>query len=150
MAEVTATTERVIDEPAEQVTAALADYEQTRPRILTEHFSDYRVEAGGQGAGTTVHWRLAATQKRVRDQLIDVNAPAEGTLEERDRNSSMVTTWRVTPAGDQRSTVAVESRWTGAGGVAGFFERTFAPQGLRRIYDGVLANLASSVGERPS
>jgi hypothetical protein len=145
MAQVTARTERTIDAPAERVRAALADYEKVRPEILTEHFRDYRVERGGQGAGTRVHWLLQATQKRVRDQLIEVTAPAEDRIVERDTNSSMITTWTVTQAGSDRSTVAVESTWSGAGGIPGFFERIFAPIGLQRIYDGVLSNLDNTV-----
>ena len=35
----------------------------------------------------------------------------------------------------------VRSTWDGAGGIGGFFERTFAPRGLRRLYDGVLDRL---------
>ena len=145
MAQVTATAERTIDAPADRVLAALSDYSSVRPRILTDRYSEYRVEAGGQGAGSRVHWKLAATEKRVRDQLVDVETPSDGTLVERDANSSMVTTWLVTPAGADRSTVTVTSTWSGAGGIGGFFERTFAPKGLRRIYDGVLANLDGAV-----
>jgi hypothetical protein len=37
------------------VRSALADYADTRPRILTEQFTDYVVQAGGRGAGTRVH-----------------------------------------------------------------------------------------------
>ena len=92
-----------------------------------------------------MHWKLAATEKRVRDQLVDVETSAEGALVERDANSSMVTTWQVTPAGADRSTVTVTSTWNGASGIGGFFERTFAPKGLRRIYDEVLANLDADV-----
>jgi uncharacterized protein YndB with AHSA1/START domain len=147
MAQVTARTERTIDAPAERVRTALADYETVRPAILTEHYRDYRVEAGGHGAGSRVHWLLQATKKRVRDQLVEVSTPAEDRIVERDANSSMVTTWTVTPAGPDRSVVAVESSWTGAGGIGGFFERTFAPKGLARIHDGVLANLAGAVRE---
>jgi hypothetical protein len=145
MAQVTARTQRTIDAPAEQVRAALADYRTVRPTILTEHYRDYRVEAGGQGAGTRAHWLLQATKKRVRDQLVEVSTEGPDRIVERDTNSSMVTTWSVTPAGPDRSVVAVESTWTGAGGIGGFFERTFAPKGLQRIHDGVLANLAGAV-----
>ena len=49
------------------------------------------------------------------------------------------------PDGEAASTVSVETTWNGAGGIGGFFERTFAPGGLRRIYDGVLANLDNAV-----
>jgi Polyketide cyclase / dehydrase and lipid transport len=44
-----------------------------------------------------------------------------------------VTTWVVTPEG-AGSRVRVETRWQGAGGVGGFFERLFAPRVLRRLY----------------
>jgi hypothetical protein len=141
MSQVVATTERVVRAPAEQVRAALADYEGARRRALPEQFSDYRVESGGQGAGTRVHWRFAATSKRVRDQLMDVTEPTADSLVESDANSSMVTTWTVLPANAGVSTVRVRTTWNGAGGIGGFFERTFAPKGLARVYDQILERL---------
>jgi uncharacterized protein YndB with AHSA1/START domain len=143
MAQVEATTQRTIAADPERVFEALADYSRVRPRILTEHYSEYEVQDGGTGAGTTVHWRLQATSKRVRDCLLHVTQPSPGQLVEKDANSSMVTTWTVTPAGEGNSRVVVETTWTGAGGIGGFFEKTFAPKGLNRIQDGVLDNLAS-------
>jgi hypothetical protein len=141
MSEVVATAERVVRAPAEQVRAALADYAGARPRMLPEQFSDYRVETGGQGAGTRVHWRFAATSKRVRDQLMTVTEPTPESLAESDANSSMVTTWTVLPVDAGVSTVSVRTTWNGAGGIGGFFERTFAPKGLRRVYDSMLERL---------
>ena len=123
MGQITATTERVIDAPVAAVRAALADYEQIRPQILTDRFSEYRVESGGHGAGTRAHWKLAATKKRTRDCLVDVVESVE--------------------AG--RSKVRTITTWNGASGIGGFFERTFAPKGLARIYDDVLANLEQVV-----
>lgn len=99
MAQVEATTERVIAAGAETVFDTLADYAGTRARLLPEQFSEYRVDEGGDGEGTVVHWKLQATSKRVRDCLLDVTEPTDGQLVEKDRNSSMVTTWTVTPAG---------------------------------------------------
>jgi hypothetical protein len=145
MSEVVATAERVVQAPAERVRAALADYEGTRRRIAPEQFSDYRVEAGGQGAGTRVHWRFAATSKRVRDQLVTVTEPVAGSLVESDANSSMVTTWTVNAADAGSSTVRVRTTWNGAGGIGGFFERTFAPKGLRRTYDEMLRRLEAEL-----
>ncbi|MET7594227.1 SRPBCC family protein [Streptomyces sp. NPDC005481] len=145
MAQVEATTERVIAADAEAVFDALADYNGTRPKLLPEHFSEYEVREGGDGEGTLVYWKLQATSKRVRDCLLEVSEPTDGELVEKDRNSSMVTTWRVTPAGEGRSRVVVTSVWNGAGGIGGFFERTFAPKGLARIYDAELAKLAAEV-----
>ena len=145
MSQVVATTEREVAAPADRVREALADYAGTRPRILPEQFSDYRVESGGSGAGTRAGWRFAATSKRVREQSVEVTAPDAATLVETDRNSSMVTRWTVTPAGADRSKVAVRTTWDGAGGVGGFFERTFAPKGLRRVYDRMLESLEREV-----
>jgi Polyketide cyclase / dehydrase and lipid transport len=144
MAQVRALARRTIPADPGTVLAALADYREIRPSILTEHYRDYRVEVGGEGAGTVVHWVLQATSKRQRDQLVEVSTVPEGVVET-DRNSSMVTTWRVRPEGPDSATVEVDTRWDGAGGIGGFFERTFAPKGLQRIHDGVLANLERRV-----
>jgi hypothetical protein len=141
MSQVVTTAEGIVRAPAERVLIALADYEVTRPRLLPEQFSDYRVESGGQGAGTRVHWRFAATSKRVRDQSVSVTQPGADTLEESDTNSSMVTTWTVSPADAGVSTVRVRTTWNGAAGIGGFFERTFAPKGMRRVYDEILSRL---------
>ncbi|KPC79109.1 MULTISPECIES: SRPBCC family protein [Streptomyces] len=154
MAQVEATTERIIAADAETVFDALADYKEVRGKVLTGHFSEYEVREGGDGEGTLVHWKLQATSKRVRDCLLDVTEPGGtsqaagyggGQLVEKDRNSSMVTTWTVTPAGDGKSRAVVTTVWNGAGGIGGFFEKTFAPKGLGRIYDELLQNLATEV-----
>jgi uncharacterized protein YndB with AHSA1/START domain len=143
MAQVEATTERIIAANAETVFDALADYKDVRAKLLPEQFSEYEVREGGDGEGSLVHWRLQATSKRVRDCLLEVTEPTDGRLVEKDRNSSMVTTWTVTPAGEGRSKAVVSTVWDGAGGIGGFFERTFAPKGLGRIYDAVLERLAA-------
>jgi uncharacterized protein YndB with AHSA1/START domain len=145
MAQVEATTERIVTADPERVYEALADYAGTRARLLPEQYSEYEVREGGKGAGTLVHWKLQATEKRIRDCLFDVTAPTPGQLVETDRNSSMVTTWTVTPAGEGRAKVVTTTSWKGAGGIGGFFEKTFAPKGLNRIHDQVLARLAAEV-----
>jgi uncharacterized protein YndB with AHSA1/START domain len=145
MAQVEATTERIVSADPERVYEALADYAGTRQRLLPEQYSEYEVRDGGKGEGTLVHWKLQATEKRVRDCLFDVTAPTPGQLVETDRNSTMVTTWIVTPAGEGRAKVVTTTTWSGAGGIGGFFERTFAPKGLNRIQDAVLAKLAAEV-----
>ncbi|MET9532698.1 MULTISPECIES: SRPBCC family protein [unclassified Streptomyces] len=147
MAQVEATTERIIAADAEAVFDALADYSGTRERLLPAHFSEYEVREGGDGDGTLVHWKLQATSKRIRDCLLDVTEPTDGQLVEKDRNSSMVTTWTVTPAGDGKSKAVVSTVWNGAGGIGGFFEKTFAPKGLGRIYDEMLAKLDAEVAK---
>ena len=146
MGQVYAVTERVLDASPERVFDVLADYQSSRGAILPAQFSEYEVREGGKGAGTVVHWKLQATEKRVRDCLFTVTEPSPGQLVETDANSTMVVTWTVTPAGEGKAKVVVETTWAGAGGIGGFFERTFAPKGLNRINNEVLDRLASSVG----
>ncbi|WP_409489968.1 SRPBCC family protein [Amycolatopsis sp. cmx-11-12] len=144
MGKVTAIAERTIEAPADKVRALVADYAETRPKLLTEHYRDYEVTEGGVGAGTKASWKLQATSKRVRDVAATVTEPSEGTLVETDANSSMVTSWTVREV-PEGSLVRIETTWDGAGGIGGFFEKTFAPGGLKRIYEGVLGKLAEVV-----
>jgi len=123
--------------------AAVADYQKVRPKILPPQYSEYQVLQGGQGQGTVAKWKLQATKSRVRDVQVTVDV-AGHTVIEKDANSSMVTNWTVAPAGPG-SSVTVTTTWTGAGGVKGFFEKTFAPLGLKKIQAEVLANLKREV-----
>ena len=66
------------------------------------------------------------------------------TVIEKDANSTMVTNWTVAPAGTG-STVTVKTSWSGAGGVKGFFEKTFAPLGLKKIQAETLENLKKEI-----
>ena len=143
MGQVSADSTVVIDAAPETVLAAIADYQTVRPKILSSHYSEYKVLQGGQGQGTVVRWKLQATEKRVRDVQSSVDV-AGHTVIEKDANSSMVTNWTVAPAGTG-STVTVKTSWTGAGGIGGFFEKTFAPLGLRKIQAEVLENLKKEV-----
>ena len=110
-----------------------------RPKILSSHYRDYQVLEGGQGQGTVASWKLQATKSRVRDVRANVDVAGHAVIE-KDANSTMITNWTVAPAGPG-SSVTVTTTWTGAGGVKGFFEKTFAPLGLKRIQAEVLANL---------
>ncbi|KAA0917334.1 SRPBCC family protein [Dietzia sp. ANT_WB102] len=147
MARVTATNTVVIEAPVEAVSAAIADYAQVRPRIQPEQFSAYRLIQGGQGQGTVAAWNLRATKKRSRDVKANVTVDADAahwSLVEKDENSSMATTYTVREA-TAGSLVEMTTSWDGAGGVGGFFERAFAPAGLRRIQHELLSNLKAEV-----
>ncbi|AUG80290.1 polyketide cyclase [Kitasatospora sp. MMS16-BH015] len=144
MGQVHAATERDYQASPQRVFEALADYAVTRPKLLPAQYSEYEVRAGGVGAGTQVHWKLQATEKRTRDCLFTVTSPSPLTLVETDANSSMVITWTVSGSGEQAK-VVIETTWQGATGIGGFFERTFAPKGLNRIHDAVLARLADEL-----
>lgn len=143
MGQVSASSTVLIDATPEAVLAAVADYQTVRPKILSSHYSGYQVLEGGQGAGTVAAWKLQATESRVRDVKAEVDVAGHSVIE-KDANSTMVTTWTVAPAGTG-STVTTKTTWTGAGGVKGFFEKTFAPLGLRKIQAEVLENLKKQV-----
>ncbi|WP_197379061.1 SRPBCC family protein [Mycolicibacterium mengxianglii] len=139
MGQVSAASTILINATPEAVLAAVADYRNVRPKILSSHYSEYQVLEGGQGAGTVVSWKLQATKSRVRQVKATVDV-AGRTVIEKDANSSLITNWTVAPAGTG-STVTTKTSWTGAGGVKGFFEKTFAPLGLKKIQAEVLENL---------
>ena len=143
MGQVSASSTVLINAEPDAVLAAVADYQTVRPKILSAHYSNYAVLEGGQGAGTVVAWKLQATESRSRDVKASIDVAGK-TVIEKDANSSLVTNWTVAPAGTG-STVTVKTSWTGAGGIKGFFEKTFAPLGLRKIQAEALANLKSEL-----
>ena len=140
MAELQVAAERQIDAPAEHVYRVIADYHTHHPRFLPPAFSDFRVEQGGVGAGTVHSFRLTAGG-RTRTYRMRVDEPEPGrVLTASDQLSSAVTTFTGTPEGSG-CRVRIDTRWQGAGGVGGFFERLFAPRVLRRIYADELERL---------
>jgi hypothetical protein len=143
MATVTARASKTVKAPPERVLAFLRDYREARPKILTDNYSAYRVERGGDGNGTIVAYHFE-TPRRGRDYRVRVEE-VDGTVREHDEFSSFVSVWSVAPDGTG-STVTLEGSWSGAGGIGGVFERLFAPRVLSRIYGEMLDRLAASVG----
>lgn len=127
----------------DQVMEFLRDYRESRPRILTDNWSAYRVEQGGRGEGTVYAYHFTAGG-RERDYRLHVTERS-GRLEEQDQGSTFVSTWLVESA-PSGSLVTIESSWQGASGIGGFFERLFAPRGLHRIFTRVLAALEVELG----
>ncbi|MEI7913107.1 MAG: SRPBCC family protein [Mycobacteriaceae bacterium] len=143
MGQVSASSSILLDAEPAAVLEAIADYRTVRPKILPPDYREYEVLEGGRGRGTVATWKLQATKSRVRQIRADVDV-AGHTVIEKDANSSLITRWTVAPAGPG-SSVTVKTTWIGGSGVKGFFEKTFAPLGLRRIQDRVLANLKEEV-----
>jgi uncharacterized protein YndB with AHSA1/START domain len=132
MAKVEASAQRTIDAPADAVYGYLADMSQ-RPKFLSPAFSDFQVVEGGVGAGTVTTFSVTAGG-RTRSYRMNVTEPAPGrTLVESDANSSLVTTFNVEPQGS-KSLVSIHTSWNGAGGIGGFFEKTFAPGAMKKLY----------------
>ncbi|MEV0250023.1 SRPBCC family protein [Nocardia sp. NPDC050712] len=144
MGQVSASSSIAVAAEPQRVLDAIADYQTVRPRILSSHYHDYKVVEGGTGAGTVAEWTLQATKDRSRNVQAVVSV-SDSIVTERDKNSSMVNTWTVTPDGTG-SQVTLRTTWQGAGGVKGIFEGIFAPLGLKKIQAEVLENLKREIG----
>lgn len=126
--------------PAELTYRLIADDEHHQ-RFLPDGFSDFQVLEGGVGAGTLHRFTIAAGG-RSREYVMRVSEPEPGrVITETDQNSSLSTSFTVTPAGAGSCAVRIDTRWQGAGGIGGFFERLFAPRVMRRMYADELARL---------
>ena len=147
MAKIVVSAERVIDAPADAVYGYVADMRDHHPHYLPPAFSDFRVESGGVGAGTITRFKVTAGG-RSREYRMRVDEPEPGrVLTESDTDSSLVTTTTVTPR-DGASVVQISTSWNGAGGIGGFFERTFAPRAMRPIYADELDRLDAYAREQ--
>jgi uncharacterized protein YndB with AHSA1/START domain len=140
MATIHVSADRIIEAPADRVYGYLADMREHHPRFLPPAFSEFTVESGGVGAGTVTRFKLTSGG-RTREYRMQVAEPEPGrVLTESDTESSLVTTFTVDPEGS-RSRVQISTTWEGAGGIGGFFERTFAPIAVRRLYADELERL---------
>jgi uncharacterized protein YndB with AHSA1/START domain len=147
MGTINVSADRTIAAPPETLYGYIADMREHHPRFLPPGFSDFRVEAGGVGAGTVTSCTFTAGG-RSRNYRMTVAEPEPGrVLTESDADSSLVTTFTVTPR-DGGSNVRISSAWQGAGGIGGIFERLFAPRVLRGVYADELARLDAYARER--
>jgi hypothetical protein len=144
MSEISVVVDRTVKASPEATFGALADYAAVRPTILPPQITDFQVLDGGVGSGTRFSYNLHATKKRIRHVEAQVSEPQAGReLLETDGNSSLTVIWDVAPSDHGGSRVTVRVTWQGAAGIGGFFERTFAPAGIQRIYNAELDRLES-------
>ncbi|MDX6718691.1 MAG: hypothetical protein QOJ63_945 [Solirubrobacteraceae bacterium] len=148
MGTITVVQEGRVGAPADLTYRLIAD-DSHHQRFLPDGFSDFEVLEGGVGAGT-LHRFTVTAGGRAREYVMRVDEPQPGrVITETDQGSSLVTTFTVTPEGDACS-VRIETRWNGAGGIGGFFERTFAPRVMRKMYADELARLDSYARDQAS
>jgi uncharacterized protein YndB with AHSA1/START domain len=139
MSPISVSAEKEIAAPAERVYRIFADYQQHHPRILPDAFSSFRVERGGVGAGTVIHFDVTVGG-RTESFHQRVEEPEPGrVLREVDLDGSRATTFTVTPAGDGCH-VRIETSWH-TGGVRGLVEHLVAPRLLRPLYQDELARV---------
>lgn len=135
----------MVNKPAAEVHTALLDYEQVRPALLTEEFTDYQVH------GTEVGWTLLVDERRPKFLYRMFGAhkrptwacrahveAGELSVVERDTERPLVTTWTVTPNGETRCVVQVQLDWEGPDGTRARLREKLA---LRKTYETLLSNL---------
>ena len=121
-----------VDAPAALVLEVIRDFDGHHRRILPKAFSDFRVLAGGTGAGTVTSFTTTLGGRRTHGQTV-VTEPAAGVVREDVVGRDMVTTFRVQERGNH-SFVTIRTTWTPAAGLNGFLERRFAARMLRAVY----------------
>jgi uncharacterized membrane protein len=148
MGTIRVTAEGTVGAPADKVYGYLADMRE-HSQFLPPAFSDFQVESGGVGAGTVTRFKVTAGG-RTREYRMTVSEPEPGrVITETDSNSSLTTTFTVTPEASA-SRVQITTSWEGAGGIGGIFERLFAPRVMRGIYADELERLDRYARERAS
>jgi len=147
MTKVAASAERTIDAPVDKLYRYLADM-QLHSRFVPPPFYEYNVDEGGVGAGSVVSFKIKFAGG-VRELRMHVTEPEPGrTLVQTDTGGSgLVTTFTVTPQGDQ-ALLNITSSFDGESGVAGFVERIIAPRRLHHIYVKELARIDAYAREQ--
>jgi hypothetical protein len=139
--------EAVIDAPAAEVYAVLADYRVGHPAILPRPaFARLDVVHGGYGAGTIFELEMNALGKTQTSRQ-EVLEPEPGrVLMERGLDIDLETTFTVTPTGDgRRSLVVIRTSLAGRDGIAGRIEGFVTRQFLKPLYRKELAQLNAYV-----
>src|SRR5512136_1839193 len=141
----------VINAPARQVYAILADYHDGHPRILPkQYFSSLEVERGGVGAGTVIRFQMRAPSM-TRTFLADITEPEPGRVlvesnrTETDPAAQSVTTFTVDPInGGQQAQVTISTALS----VSNWLEGLFTTMFLRRVYAQELKQIAALAEDR--
>ena len=146
MAQITVSAERAIAAPADAVYGYVADHEH-HARFLPPAFQDFRVEAGGVGAGTITRFTLNAGG-RTREYRMEVAEPEPGrVLTESDTESSLVTTWTIEPEGTTPGS-ASPRRGRGPAASEGSSSAFSAPRVMRGLYADQLERLDAYAREQ--
>ena len=152
MGQITVKAEAVLDAPAEEVYATIADYRQGHPSILPKEFYDLRVEQGGYGAGTIFRFKMRVLG--VEQSFYQrTSEPEPGrVLVEQDIDSphKVTTTFEVTPLKQgQQSHVEISTTLLPSPEIRGLVERILVQIINPRIYRKELT-LLEGVAQRRS
>lgn len=134
----------LIQAPARDVYAIIADYHEGHPQILPKPpFVSLQVEQGGIGAGTVirVYMRVLGRVQSFRS-LITEPEPGQVLVETND--NGYVTTFTVEPRADgAHAYVTIATELNGRSGMFGALERWFVARLLQPVYVRELEQLAA-------
>ena len=145
MAQQRITASSLIQAPARQVYAIIADYRNGHPRILPKpYFVALSVEEGGIGAGTVVTFQMkVAGSLRTFHSVITEPEPGR-VLVETDSSAGTVTTFTVDPRDNgQQAHVTITTDTEVRDGVFGKMQGWMPERLLRPIYVKELEQLAA-------
>ncbi len=138
-----------VQAPAALVYAIIADYHEGHPSILpSKYFRNFRVEAGGVGAGTRISFEMGAfgTWRAITGEVTE---PEPGRrLHEYYADSGILTAFLVEPTSDGACEVTFTSTLPRRSGMAGALERLTTTAYLRRVYREELAILTRVAAAR--
>ena len=138
MAEVKATASRSIPAPVEKVYGVVSD-PSSRKDLLPSAYTNVTVSGSDPAV---VSYRLHAGGRERDYAMKQVAGSDSRSWREEDEASSLVTAWTLIPGAAGETTVELTTTWQGAGGIGGFFEKTFAPKGVAKLHTQTLERLA--------
>ena len=132
----------LLNAPATQVYATIADYNTGHPQILPRPpFVSLAVDKGGVGAGTTIHFEMKVLGQR-RTLHATITEPEPGRVLVETNDDGTVTTFRVEPRDDgRRAYVTIASDLPVPGGIVGRLQGWLLNRILAPTYRRELAQL---------
>ena len=135
-----------IEAPPDRIYGIIRDYHHGHPSILPKQFSNMRVEAGGIGAGTRIHFDVTVFgQKQHFVALVTEPEPGRVLVETNLEPTQSVTTFVVDPEGDgNASSVTIRTELAQKNGLSGRIERYVTARVMQNIYAAELKKLNAS------
>lgn len=130
---------KIIEARPQDIWDTLVDYQEAHPKILPKAFQDYRVEAGGRGAGTRLSLTLRMGGRAMPLRMV-VSEPEPGRRLREELEDGTVTEFHLAPMGTSTE-VSIRTVWPRKPGLGGWLEAKVAPRMAAKLYHEELANL---------
>ncbi len=139
----------LIQTPAQDLYAIIADYHHGHPQILPQPpFVSLEVEQGGIGAGTVIRVDMRVLGRLQTFRAV-ITEPEPGRVLVETNDNGYVTTFMVEPRAEgQQGYVTIATEMRGRGGVLGNLERWFVRRLLQPVYVKELEQLAAVAAKR--